>query len=152
MRGAAFPDDANSWLLPYRVITPRLLQHAVAPTHELARAQVGTLQCRFLKVAARVHERCRVIRVHLCSSFPFQALWEKRLQRWWPPIPGPAVGIGQEVAKTGRWGATRNAWPARTPPESQQDALAGAPKGGYHPFRGRLRSRVVQDRQSGPVS
>jgi hypothetical protein len=52
----------------------RALQ-AAAPEHELARAQVGTLRSRFLKVAARVRERCRVIRIHLCSSFPFQPLW-----------------------------------------------------------------------------
>jgi hypothetical protein len=50
---------------------------AAAPTHELARAQVGTLRSRFLKVAARVRERCRVIRIHRCSSFPFQALWQR---------------------------------------------------------------------------
>jgi hypothetical protein len=48
---------------------------AAAPDHELARAQVGTLRSRFLKVAARVRERCRVIRIHLCSSFPFRELW-----------------------------------------------------------------------------
>jgi hypothetical protein len=49
---------------------------AAAPAHELARAQVGTLRSRFLKVAARVRERSRVIRIHLCSSFPFPALWQ----------------------------------------------------------------------------
>jgi hypothetical protein len=49
---------------------------AAAPEHELARAQVGTLRSRFLKVAARVRERCRVIRIHLCSSFPFRELWQ----------------------------------------------------------------------------
>lgn len=48
-----------------------------APKHELAQAQVGTLRSRFMKVAARVRERCRVIRIHLCSSFPFQALWQR---------------------------------------------------------------------------
>ena len=53
------------------------LQAAVPPEHELARAQVGTLRSRFLKVAARVRERCRVIRIHLCSSFPFQVLWHR---------------------------------------------------------------------------
>src|SRR5205823_1972365 len=51
------------------------LQEAIgeaAPEHELAKAQVGTLRSRFMKVAARVRERCRVNRIHLCSSFPFQ--------------------------------------------------------------------------------
>lgn len=55
------------------------LQHAIqglVPQHELARAQVATLRSRFMKVAARVQERCRVIRIHLCSSFPFRELWQ----------------------------------------------------------------------------
>jgi hypothetical protein len=52
-----------------------------APEHELAKAQVGTLRSRFMKVAARVRERCRVIRVHLCSSFPFQKLWQRLAER-----------------------------------------------------------------------
>jgi len=55
---------------------------AVAPQHELATAQVGTLRSRFLKVAARVRERCRVIRIHLCSSFPLRGLWHQLAQRW----------------------------------------------------------------------
>jgi hypothetical protein len=59
----------------YQVVQEALA--AAAPKHELARAQVGTLRSRFMKVAARVRERCRVIRVHLCSSFPFQELWQR---------------------------------------------------------------------------
>jgi hypothetical protein len=61
---------------------------AVAPTHELARAQVGTLRTRFLKVAARVRERCRVIRVHLCTNFPLQPLWKRVLEILLPPETG----------------------------------------------------------------
>lgn len=49
----------------------------VAPVHELAHAQAGTLRSRFLKVAARVRERGRIIRIHLCSSFPLQGLWQR---------------------------------------------------------------------------
>jgi len=49
---------------------------AEAPQDELAKAQVETLRSRFMKVAARVHERCRVVRIHLCSSFPNRALWQ----------------------------------------------------------------------------
>lgn len=62
----------------------------VAPTHELARAQVGTLRCRFMKLGARIQERGRVIRVHLCTSFPWRALWEQLARRWLPPpaVPG----------------------------------------------------------------
>ncbi|MGI8426260.1 MAG: IS1380 family transposase [Actinomycetota bacterium] len=48
----------------------------VAPAGELAHAQVGTLRSRFMKVAARVKERYRVVRVHLCSSFPHRVLWQ----------------------------------------------------------------------------
>lgn len=50
---------------------------AAEPRHELARAQVETLRSRFMKVAARVQERCRVVRIHLCSSFPHWALWRR---------------------------------------------------------------------------
>lgn len=46
-----------------------------APQADLAHAQVETLRSRFMKVAARVRARCRVVRVHLCSSFPHRALW-----------------------------------------------------------------------------
>jgi hypothetical protein len=52
-----------------------------APKHELAKAQVGTLRSRFMKVAARVRERCRVIRIHLCSSFPFRKLWQQLAEK-----------------------------------------------------------------------
>ena len=60
---------------------------AAAPAHELARAQVGTLRSRFLKVAARVRERCRVIRIHLCSSFPFQQLWHGLAEKLVADLP-----------------------------------------------------------------
>jgi hypothetical protein len=74
----------------------RLLLHAAAfvlyqavqeaigeavPEHELAKAQVGTLRSRFMKVGARVRERYRVIRIHLCSSFPFRELWHRLAER-----------------------------------------------------------------------
>jgi hypothetical protein len=52
-----------------------------APQAELARAQVETLRGRLMKVAARVRQRCRVVRVHLCSSFPERALWTLIAQR-----------------------------------------------------------------------
>ena len=59
---------------------------AIAPRHEFARAQAGTLRSRFMKVAARVRERCRVIRIHLCSSFPLRELWH-RLAQHLLPVP-----------------------------------------------------------------
>lgn len=49
----------------------------VAPAHPCAHAQAGTLRSGFLKVAARVRERCRVIRIHLCSSFPLREVWQR---------------------------------------------------------------------------
>jgi hypothetical protein len=54
----------------------------VAPHHALAAAQVGTLRSRLMKVAARVRERRRVIRVHLGSSFPEQRLWRQLAEQW----------------------------------------------------------------------
>lgn len=50
---------------------------AVAPATEWATAQVSTLRARLFKVAARVVVRCRVVRVHLPSSYPWQVLWRK---------------------------------------------------------------------------
>ena len=58
------------------------LQRAIrtaAPRGELAAAQVSTLRSQFTKVAARVLERCRGVRIHLCSSFPHQRLWQQVL-------------------------------------------------------------------------
>lgn len=54
---------------------------SVAPEGELAQAQIETLRCRFMKLAARVRQRCRVVRVHLCSSFPHWELWNVLAQR-----------------------------------------------------------------------
>jgi len=51
----------------------------VARGTEWAQAQVGTIRAKLLKVAARVIERCRVVRLHLPTSYPWQALWRKLL-------------------------------------------------------------------------
>lgn len=59
----------------------------LAPKHELARAQVSTLRVRLMKVAARIIERCRVVRVHLCTSFPLRALWEQLARQLLDPAP-----------------------------------------------------------------
>jgi len=53
---------------------------AAAPQGDLAQAQVETLRSRFTKVAARVRVRCRVVRVHLATSFPRRSLWQAVLQ------------------------------------------------------------------------
>ena len=50
------------------------MRGALAGT-ELARAQVGTLRLRLLKVGARVVESCRRICLHLPTAYPWQYLW-----------------------------------------------------------------------------
>jgi len=50
------------------------MRAALAGT-EFARAQVGTLRLRLLKVGARVVESCRRISLHLPTAYPWQHLW-----------------------------------------------------------------------------
>jgi hypothetical protein len=50
-------------------------------TTGLAGAQAGTIRVALLKVAARVIERCRGVRVQLPTSFPLQRVW-RRLVAW----------------------------------------------------------------------
>lgn len=59
----------------------------LAPKHELARAQVTTLRVRMMKIAVRIIERCRVVRLHFCSSFPLRDLWERLAQSLLHPAP-----------------------------------------------------------------
>jgi hypothetical protein len=49
-------------------------------------AQAGTVRLGLLKVAARVIERCRGVRVHLPTSFPLQRVW-RRLIAWLQSAP-----------------------------------------------------------------
>ena len=56
------------------------MQTALAGT-ALALAQAGTIRVRLLKVAARVWVRCRVVRVQLPTSYPWQRLWRQRVAR-----------------------------------------------------------------------
>lgn len=44
---------------------------------ELAAAQAGTIRVKLLKVAARVVVRCRVVRVQLPTSYPWQGVWRQ---------------------------------------------------------------------------
>lgn len=48
---------------------------------ELARAQVGTLRCRLLKLGVLVRQTCRKIWLAFASSFPVQHLWPLVLAR-----------------------------------------------------------------------
>ena len=52
---------------------------AVAQATEWGRAQVGTIRVQLFKVAARVLERCRRVRVQLPTSYVWQRLWRKLL-------------------------------------------------------------------------
>lgn len=67
---------------------------AVAPQNDLAKAQVGTLRSRFMKVAVRVRERCRVVRLHLCSSFPHRALWQALATRLLGEVSPDPLRVG----------------------------------------------------------
>lgn len=62
----------------------------VAPELDLARAQAVTVRVKLLKVAARVRETNRAIRVHLCSAYPWQAVWLAVAQRLAKGPPEPA--------------------------------------------------------------
>jgi hypothetical protein len=56
----------------------------VAPGQEIAQAQAVTLRVKLLKVAARVIETSRAIRVHLCTAYPWQRLWMALAQHYAP--------------------------------------------------------------------
>ena len=55
------------------------LQQVVPRTSEWAGAQVGTLREKLFKVAVRVRERCRTVRVSLPTSYPWQEVWHALL-------------------------------------------------------------------------
>jgi hypothetical protein len=67
------------------------LQDGLASTG-MAGAQAGTIRVALLKVAARVIERCRVLRVHLPTSYPLQQVW-RRLVVWLQSVPLSPPGI-----------------------------------------------------------
>jgi hypothetical protein len=54
---------------------------AVVPLQEMSHAQAGTVRVKLLKVAARVLETTRAVRVHLCTSYPLQKTWMAVAQR-----------------------------------------------------------------------
>ncbi len=75
------------------VLVQALRRTALAGT-ELARAQVGTIRLKLLKVAARVQLSVRRVVFHLASSYPYQAVfravWARVLGR--PACPAPGTG------------------------------------------------------------
>jgi hypothetical protein len=74
------------------VLVQALRREALAGT-ELARAQVGTIRLKLLKVAARVMVTARRVVFHLASSYPYRAVYCEALER----LMGgrlPAAGTG----------------------------------------------------------
>jgi Transposase DDE domain group 1 len=74
------------------VLMQALRREALAGT-ELARAQVGTIRLKLLKVAARVVVTARRVVFHLASGYPYRAAYcetFKRLMAW----PGPLAETG----------------------------------------------------------
>src|SRR6516164_6851761 len=61
---------------------------------ELARAQVGTIRLRLLKVAARVVVSARRVVFHLASSYPYQEVFRAIFLRVMNPAMPGRVGIG----------------------------------------------------------
>jgi hypothetical protein len=62
---------------------------------EWGSAQAGTVRVALLKVAARVIERYRVVRVHLPTSYPLKRLWRRLIAALvQPPVRRPSVLFG----------------------------------------------------------
>jgi hypothetical protein len=70
---------ANQFRLVLHVAAYMLLQtmQEGVSGSEMAAAQAGTVRVKLLKVAARVRVRCRVVRVQLPTSYPWQGVWRK---------------------------------------------------------------------------
>jgi DDE family transposase len=70
------------------------LQDALLGT-EWGAAQAGTLRMLLLKVAVRVVERVRRMRVQLPTSFPWQRVWRRLIAvLLQPPVRGPSGALG----------------------------------------------------------
>src|SRR3954462_7362886 len=75
------------------VLVQALRRTALAGT-ELARAQVGTIRLKLLKVAARVVVSARRVVFHLASSYPYQAVFREVYARVMGRPPSLAVESG----------------------------------------------------------
>ena len=74
------------------VLIQALRREALVGT-ELARAQVGTIRLRLLKVAARVVVTARRVVFHLASSYPYRVVYREAFERLMAR-PGPVAGTG----------------------------------------------------------
>jgi len=70
------------------------LRRTVLSATELARAQVGTIRLRLLKVAARVVVSARRVVFHLASSYPYQDVFRAVYERLTAGPPAVAIGTG----------------------------------------------------------
>jgi hypothetical protein len=64
---------------------------------EWSTAQAGTIQRALLKVAARVIERVRGVRVQLPTSYPLQRIWRLLVARLMTVLPPPPSGARTAV-------------------------------------------------------
>ena len=74
------------------MLVQALRREALAGT-ELARAQVGTIRLKLLKVAARVVVTARRVVFHLASSYPYQSAFRAIFARV-TSLPVPALETG----------------------------------------------------------
>jgi hypothetical protein len=75
------------------VLVQALRREALTGT-ELARAQVGTIRLKVLKVAARVVVTARRAVFHLSSSYPYRSVFRGAFERVMIRPPRPAAGSG----------------------------------------------------------
>ena len=86
---------ANQFRLVLHVAAYLLIQtvqEGLAGT-EWATAQAGTLRGALLKVAARVVVRCRVVRVQLPTSYPWQRVWCRLVRGLQAALGPPGSGV-----------------------------------------------------------
>ena len=74
------------------MLVQALRREALAGT-ELARAQVGTIRLKLLKVAARVVVTARRVVFHLASSYPYQSAFGAIFARV-TSLPVPPIETG----------------------------------------------------------
>ena len=65
------------WLATFAYLLLERLRELTLSGTELARATVGTIRVRLLKVAAEVRVSVRRVHVRLCSAFPLQELYRR---------------------------------------------------------------------------
>jgi hypothetical protein len=70
------------------------LRRTALPATDLAKAQIGTIRLKLLKVAARVLVTARRVVFHLASSYPYHTVFRTAYERLSARLPHPAAGSG----------------------------------------------------------